>query len=236
MELTTREAAAKLGVTQARVRALIAARTLVARRVGNLWLVDADSVDRQAGLTSQGAQGRAMAARVAWAASDLCDGGDAVWLRTDERSRLRARLASVTNLDVVRKWLTSRASGSKRYRVSAEDMTQLLSQDGVVGTGVTAVDAYGLGLSTGGAGEAYVTADLAERLVEDYFLIESRAGNLRLRIVEGDLHLRTARTIDTHRVSTRLIVGVDLADETDSRTQSAGRRLLQDALAEMRDR
>lgn len=67
MELTTREAAARLGVSQARVRVLINSGGLTARRVGTLWLIDAASVEHQRGLTSAGATSRAMSPRVAWA-------------------------------------------------------------------------------------------------------------------------------------------------------------------------
>lgn len=234
MELTTREAAQRLGVNQSRVRALVAAGTLDARRVGPQWLIDADSVDRQATFTAAKATGRAMAPRVAWAAADLADGGDAPWLSAAERSRLRKRLRSASSIDVLRRWLSSRSATVTRYRVGDRDLDALLDSDDVVRTGVSAAAAYRLGLGTGGAADAYVTTDVAARLIRDFFLIESRTGNLTLRVVEHNLHLLTARAVDDQRVSTRLIVAADLADDRDTRTKSAGRDRLAVVLDEQK--
>lgn len=234
MEVTTREAAERLRVNQSRVRALVAAGTLEARRVGSQWLIDADSVDRQAALTTAKATGRAMAKRVAWATGDLADGGEAAWLTAAERSRLRKRLREAASTEVLQKWLRSRSSQVTRYRVGEADLDELLRTDGVVATGVSAATDHGLGLGTGGDGDAYVDGDVLDRLVRDYFLIESRSGNLTLRLVEHNLHLLTARETDGLRVTTRLIVGVDLADDRDTRTRSAGRTLLDAVLNEQK--
>ena len=232
MELTTREAAQRLRVDQSRVRELVSTGGLRARRVGGQLLVDADCVDRQAALVSAGATGRPMAQRVAWAAADLADGGSAGWLTAAERYRLRKRLSSVSSLDIVRRWLTSRANRVSRYRVGVHDLDELLSGDGVVRTGVGAATTYRLGLGTAGSGDAYVTAEVAERLVEEFFLIASDSGNLTLRVVDHDLHLRTARSTVDGQVAARLLVGVDLADDLDVRTRTAGRNLISTVLAE----
>lgn len=231
-EMTTGEAAARLGVNQSRVRALVGSGVLAARRVGSQWLVDADSVDRQREMKQAHATGRAMAQRVAWAAGDLTDGGSAAWLSASDRSRLRRRLRDAASVDVLRRWLSSRASTVERYRVGERDLDAVLARSSVVSTGVSAATAYGLGLGTGSSGDAYVTADVAASLVRDVFLIESHTGNLKLRIVDHDLHLATARSINGRQVATRLFVGVDLADDKDTRTRRAGRALLRAVLAE----
>lgn len=233
MELTTREAAERLSVNQSRVRALVASGGLSARRVGDRWLVDPDSVDRQLALTSARATGRSMSQRIAWAAADLADGGDAAWLAANERSRLRQRLAAAaTSSEVMQRWLRTRADSVSRYRVGERDLDALLADDGVVRTGVSAAEAYRLGLGTAGTGAAYVTADVEQRLVDEFFLIPSQTGNLTLRIVAEGWHQRTARQFGGHRVATRLVVGVDLADDTDVRAQSAGRTLIRTVLDE----
>lgn len=234
MELTTREAAERLNVNQSRVRALVSSGTLDARRMGAQWLVDADSVDRQAALTTAKATSRAMAHRVAWACGDLADGGGAGWLSAGERSRLRKRLRGTASVEVVQKWLSSRSTGTLRFRVGEADLAELVGEEGVVGTGVSSAAAYGLGIGTGGGGDAYVTREVADRLRRDYFLIESASGNLVLRITDGDLHLATARTVDGRRTAPRLIVGVDLADDRDPRTRAAGRALVATVLAEQK--
>ncbi|NLG20874.1 MAG: excisionase family DNA-binding protein [Actinomycetales bacterium] len=236
MEVTTREAASVLGVTQGRVRALIAAGTLRARRVGTQWLIDADSVDHQAALSAARATGRTMATRVAWAVGDLLDGGSAAWLSSAERSRLRKRIGTARRSEVLQRWLASRASRVLRFHVGESDLEALLSDEAVVRTGVSAALAHGVGLSSGGDGAAYVTREAADRLASQFFLIEARSGNLTLRLVDHDLHLRSARTVDNHRVAPRVIVGVDLADDSDVRTSGAGRELLESALAEHQGR
>lgn len=175
-----------------------------------------------------------MASRVAWAAGHLSDGGKAEWLRAQERSRLRRRLSDATSVEVAQRWLKSRSIRTVRYQVGASDVEALLAVDGVVRTGVSAAAAYDLGLGAGGDGDAYVTAELADRLVRDYFLIEASTGNLTLRLVDHDLHLASGRTIDWQCVSPRLVIGVDLADDYDTRTKRAGRRLLTTVLAEQR--
>lgn len=236
MELTTREAAERLGVNQSRVRALVAAGTLDARRVGTQWHIDAASVDRQAAFGRAAVVSRPMTARVAWAAAALADGQDVGWLAASERSRLRKRLAGAGRVELLQRWLTTRSTETLRFRVTEADLAALLDADGVVRTGVSAVNAYGLGLGTGGSGDAYVTREIADRLVRDYFLIEGRSGNLTLRIVDHDFHLQTARVINGDRAAPRLIVGVDLADGLDTRTRSVGRSFVSRVLDENQDR
>ncbi|PRY57992.1 excisionase family DNA binding protein [Knoellia remsis] len=230
MEITTREAAERLDVNHARVRALVASGILTARLVGRQWLVDTDSVDRQAEMKTAQATGRPMAQRVAWAAGVLADGGRADWLTASEAYRLRRRLGSRARAEVVQRWLRSRSGDIRSFRVGQSDLTKLLAVDGVVATGVSAAVAYGLGLGTGGTGDAYVTSSLVGQLTSDFYLVESRTGNLTLRVVDGDLHLRSARSVGGRTVAPRLIVGADLADDRDARTKSAGRELIQSVL------
>lgn len=234
VELTTREAAERLGVDQSRVRALVVSGALRGRRVGPVWLIDEDSVDRQQGFVAAGATGRSMAARIAWAAGDLVDDGDAAWLRISERSRLRRRLREATSVDVVRRWLSSRSARSVRYRVGERDLDEVLGAEGVVRTGVSAAAVYGLGLGAGGSADAYVSADVAKRLGQDFYLIESQTGNLALRVVGDDLHVAASRVIGGRRVAPRLVVGVDLADDLDARTRAAGCELLRALLNEQK--
>lgn len=232
MELTTREAAQRLRVNQSRVRALVAAGTLRSRRVGGQWLVDADSVDRQALFNEAAATSRAMSTRIAWGAGALADGHKAAWLTASERTRLRKRLRGAPNAETLQRWLSARSSEAVRYKVADSDLEALLNTEGVVRTGVSAADAYALGLGAGGSGDAYVSHRVADRLVRDFYLIEGGSGNLTLRIVDHDFHTTTARRLHGQTVTTRLMVGVDLADDNDTRTRSTGRALLARVLDE----
>ena len=232
MEVTTREAAQRLNVHRSRVRALIASGALRARRVGSQWLIDADSLDRQAALVGGNATGRSMSTRIAWATAALVDGLDDNLVAT-ERYRLRRRLADTQpTVEMVQRWLSRRADDATRYRIGERDIDAVLCEDGVVSTGVSASDAYGLGLGTGGSGDAYVTGEVQDRLVRGYALIPSSRGNLTLRVMNSAWHLDSATTADGRRVAPRLIVGADLADDTDVRTQTAGRQLILSALGE----
>lgn len=111
-----------------------------------------------------------------------------------------------------------------RYRLGSEDIAELLGADGVVATGVSAIEHFGLALGAGGSADAYVTADTRDRLVRDFYLIESEQGNLTLRIV-GDSVL-----CGTGTVVHRLIAGVDLSEDNDARSRAAGRELIDAAL------
>lgn len=232
MELTTLQAAARLGVSPARVRALINSGGLTARRVGTLWLIDSASIEHQRGLTSAGATSRAMSPRIAWAAADLADGGTAAWLSATERSRLRRRLTTTTDVDIVRRWMSRHASSIHRYKVGPKDLTALLTDRRIVRTGISAVESYRLGLGTGGAADVYVSSEDLDQLVRGYVLLSTGPGNLTVRVDDVGLYRAVTRTIDRRLVVPRLIAGADLADDTDARTRSTGRRLLAEVLTD----
>ncbi len=228
--VTTQQAAQRLGVHPSRVRALIAAGTLIAKRAGRQWLVDADSLDRHADLVAAGATGRSFAPRIAWAAAALCD-GLVDGLTAADRYRLRNRLAHAADRDgdtcaLVQRWLSRRANSVHRYRVGERDLAQLLAADGVLATGISAAADYSLGLATGGAADAYVNDRTRRELVDKFVLIDSVRGNLMLRVTEAAPFGNAA--------TPRLIAGADLADDTDARTRAAGCALINDALRAMR--
>jgi len=233
MEVPTAEAARALGVTQARVRALIAAGDLDARRVAGVWLVEGDSIDRQAAIASGSRGGRGLAQRIAWAAGDLLDHGDASWLSPKDRWRLRARLLhELDGVDTARRWLRNRHTQVSTWRAGARAIERLLTVDGVIATGVSAAVPLRLGLGTGGAADIYVHADLLDQLARDHFLIQSAAGNLTVRTTQEDYSHRTGRrTGDGTVVAPRLLVAADLLDDTDARTRQTGLDLLTDVLA-----
>jgi excisionase family DNA binding protein len=224
-ELSVSDAARRLSVHPSRVRSLIASGQLPARRIGVQWVLDeADLEDREA-FVAAGATGRAMSPRIAWAAAALLDGADADWLSTSERSRLRARLRThdADDWQTFRRWLSSRQTAVTRFRVGEADVEALLAREEVVAAGVSAARGYRLGLGTSGEAAAYVSASVLAELVEAFFLIESPVGNLTLRTVEGNWHVRTARG---RRGAAGLAVAVDLLDAGDARSRSAGRELL----------
>lgn len=226
--MTVREAAERLAVNESRVRALVSKGSLTGRRVGNQWLIDAADLDRRADLVRAGATSRSMSLRTAWAAAALADGNQTNWLASSERARLLARLARATKHQTFQRWLASRATRVQHYRCAVQDLDELLAQDGVVATGVSAATAYRLGLSTAGSADAYVDQAVADQLVDEFFLIsagKTGRSNLTLRIVDGDWHLRAATTVGNRRVAPRLIAAIDLLGSHDARSASAGEEL-----------
>jgi excisionase family DNA binding protein len=234
MDLTTREASSRLGVNVSRVRALIASGGLRARRVGNQWLIDADSVSAQQRLIEGRATGRALSQRTAWATAALIDGHKPEWVSASERARIRRRVLRVASPEVLQRWLTRRADQVHTYRGDVEGMTGLLATPGVVVTGVSATAAYGIGLTVIGHGDAYVSRPVRDMLVRSHSLIETSQGHVTLRVVDHDWHLRTAREDQGHTVAARLAVGVDLADDADVRTRQLGLWFIAAVLEDLR--
>lgn len=128
--------------------------------------------------------------------------------------------------------MSRRATSIHRYKVGPKDLTTLLGDSRIVRTGISAVESYRLGLGTGGDADIYVSSEDLGQLVRGYVLLPSSRGNLTVRVDDGDLYRAAARTIDGRLVVPRPIAGADLADDTDARTRSAGRRLLAQVLEE----
>ena len=106
----------------------------------------------------------------------------------------------------------------------------LLAEDGVVATGVSAAAGYCLGLGTSGQADAYVTEELAVRLIDTFFLIPSDRGALTLRVVDGGWHLTTAVQHAGRVLAPKLMVAIDLVDLGDARAVATGAALLAELL------
>lgn len=116
MDLSVREAAERLGVDDSRVRQLIAADLLGARRLGRAWLVSADDVNRLA--RHRSSPGRPLAPARAWALLDLLDGGSAAWLSPVARSQVRKLLRQLAGADADR-WRSALRARSEVHPVNA---------------------------------------------------------------------------------------------------------------------
>jgi excisionase family DNA binding protein len=82
MEVGVKEVATQLGVTEARVRQLIAAGDMPARQVSGRWLVPEGAVPRSLRVS------RPMSERMAWAFIDLLSGRPVTGVVPTERYRL----------------------------------------------------------------------------------------------------------------------------------------------------
>lgn len=227
------QAADRLDRHQSRIRQLVVSGRLAGRRVGSLWLVDDRSVARRLEM-ADAARGRPLSTRIAWSAAALLDGQPTPWLATSERSRLRTRLnrPDVTDTRIYRWWMQSRGRAT-RFRMADSDLAELCATPDLAVGGVRAASGYGVSLGYGDEAEVYVDASTAQRLVDEFFLIESALGNLTMRVVDAPdpWHLRTARARDGALVVPRLIAAVDLLDSDDTRSRNAGAQLLKATLS-----
>jgi excisionase family DNA binding protein len=88
VEISVADAAARLSVSEPRVRQLLSSGDMAGRRLGRSWLVSDESV---AQLQQQGRpSGRPLGPRRAWGLLDLLADGQAAWLTPSARSQLKA--------------------------------------------------------------------------------------------------------------------------------------------------
>jgi excisionase family DNA binding protein len=210
-------AARALGVSQRRVRQLLAAGDLPGARVGRDWIVDRDELDRWRSRRRH--VGRPWKPASAWAVLALANGEEPA-LSPVERSRARGRLAEHGLVGLAGR--LSARSDARRYYGHPAALEPLTLEPGVVRGGVSAAAEYGAGVIGGELVEVYVAASRVAALVEKYALDGSaERPNLLLRVV-GDAVWPFAAGV---HVAPRPIVAVDLMDADDERARRAGRRL-----------
>ncbi len=228
---TVAEAARHLGVSDRRVRALIASGALAATRVGRTYLLSERDVDSFR-LRSRPAHVRAMSPRVAWAAAAMADGTSPVWLRSDERSRLRSRLAAAPDADVWQAWVSRRAAGRLVLRGSAAQVAAVLADASTVRTGGSATNVASDRLVGPVAAEVWVASlDDAERLRRSLALLRTSAGNIVI-------HVPPAAAVPLLGAdgenAFRLVVASDLLADDDPRASAAGAALLDQVVADVK--
>ena len=229
MSLSVADAAIELGVSATRVRALIAAGALAARKVSGVYVIDDQVLDELA-QRERVAHVRAFSPRLAWASAALADGTRPSWLRHDELSRLRSRMDRVDQS--VGAWqarLAARATASARYRIGEALLEPALADERTVRSGES---------STGLTTDPFVATtqsiwvcgrdDLAS-VRQHYGLLPSDTGNLTVRTVEV-AGLSSLGTGDGNAF--RLIVAADLLESGDARSRYAGTELLAAVLGE----
>lgn len=152
MDVSVTEVARRLDVSPRRVRGMISAGALSARKVSSRWLIDEASLHRSAKVA------RPMSPRVAWAFITLISGGEPATVSQPEQSRLRAKhrqlLAAGDDAPLLlRSWLPERAL---LFKLSAapEDVPDLLADVRLVPSGISDPRS---GTSAAAQAEGYVT-------------------------------------------------------------------------------
>lgn len=193
--LTVREAAAQLGVSGQRVRQLIGAGSLPARRSSAGWLIRADDIaDR-----NRRARGRPASPRTAWAV--LCLLSSALEPEAAEAppsavpdSRLRYHAGQVLKAmpdpaDDPRRWRALLASRGRAERMWAHPglVSRLVEDPQVSEGGDRAAVRIGEGLSQAAVRDVYVAESNAERIVESYRLRPDAEGQIMLHVVPSSV-------------------------------------------------
>ena len=234
-DVTVAEAATELGVSQRHITRLAQSGELeVVRKVGGALLIDSASVHRWAQMRRR--QGRPWSEPVAWGALALLSGHTAHWLTSAQRTRLTHRLRRSTPEDVA--FFARRRAVPLRMR--AWDATDHRIGHRIVNTGVGALDtmdaatASRFGLTTNGTTrtEGYITVTALDAIIDDLGLTEDREGDVTLRVVSEDNPLFQ----DTPHTLTPPIaaIAVDLMDSLDTRERSAGTKVLQELIDNLR--
>jgi excisionase family DNA binding protein len=175
-DVSVKEAASWLGVSERRVQALIEAERLSARRVGRSWLVPIAELPRVR------YRSRPLSPRMARALLDSLSGVPAT-VSASERGRLRGRLHALLQEDdpasLLRSWLAAAAPPIRRFLVAPADLPDLSDDLRVVPGGSS--DSRS-GIAVVGEFEGWVAADNLEDLQREFLLIESSRPNVLLHV------------------------------------------------------
>ncbi len=216
--LSVAQVATRLAIAQNTVRSLIAAGELPAERVGRMWMIPIEAVDRR---RSQGSRdGRRFSASNAWAILYMAAGMPVPWIDRHTRWRLREYLAT-HRLPEMRPRLVNRGQ-PRSFRAHSGVIETVRNDPVLMLTGPAAASELRLGLVGGTGGlEAYVAvADLAP-LASRHHLRPSTTPNVTLRVVSPvNLPWPPAR------VAPISAVALDLLDHPEPRAQQVGERVL----------
>lgn len=207
-----KDVAAQLGVTERRVRQLIDAGALPARRVAGRLLVDEGSIPRSRPTT------RPMSRRIAWAFISLLSNEPVSGISEREVARLRekhrALLASPQPAALLRSWLRSRAQ-LLRLAVSPSEVGEVLDDPRLVPSGISDARSE---MSAGREVEGYVQSGDIDQLMADHLLAAAGPTNVWLQVADRSLP----------RPAPIGLVIADLADHDRAREDTRIRELLEE--------
>ena len=211
------EAAAELGVSDRRVRQMLADGVLAGQRVGRAWVIDLNDLRQVEHCRPD--VGRPWSAASAWAVLALADRDDPN-MSPVERSRARKRLA--LGLDGIAGRLSARAE-LRHFYAHPSVLDRLAEAPGVVRGGISAAAEHGADLVAVDGFEGYVCAGDLDQLAANYGLDGKAARpNVALRIVDDSVW-----PFEPGQVAAgRAVVAADLLESDDPRSRRAGSDLL----------
>ena len=220
--ISASDAAELLGVSPARVRALVSAGQLPALKISNRWLLDRAAVERRQ--REDRSRGRPFAPRNAWALLLYASGEPPRDLDPSVRSRLK-RAFEQEGLKRLQRRLGSRAQ-THFYRSHPGEIPYLLEDPSLIPSGISAAGGQEIGLVSGREADGYLSADDLDAFVRAHRLAPAARGdaNVRLRVVPSEAWgLLSGRPF-----APRAAVALDLAAEPDHRSSQAGLQVLRE--------
>lgn len=217
--LTTAQAAKLLGVSQARVRALVASGDLRATKAGHDWSVLRSDVEARADRDARG--GRPLSPASAWGLFELADGRVPGWLDRQQRWRISKFIPRLRSGDLSGRLV--RRAERRSFHVHPGVMERLRADSALMLTGTSASGPLRLGL-TGGPDsvEAYVSEHALQDVVRRYYLEPADDdANVLLRVFP-DL----GSSWPSREVAPSAAVALDLLEHPDPRARQVGRDLL----------
>ncbi len=219
--IPVREAAARMDLSEQRVRAMAKAGRILAVKVGRDWLVDPAGIPAERALA-----GRPLGADSAWALLALLAGDRPDWVEPSTGSRMRRLLRQAPKRVARLIHHSQPRSRILRWRVLPSDLPKIAAQSGLVRSGLSAdlpeLDVVDIRSSL----DVYATEKAVERLGSRYRPDRSPSEpNLLLRVPSRDWILH--RGADHVPAS---VVAADLLPSEDPRVRRAAQRLLADLI------
>ena len=218
-----RDAAARLGVSERRVRAMIDSGRLPAEKIAGVWWIQRSALAARA--RGEARSGRSLSAGNAWGALLLASGErDLPWLSRQARWRVSSALRDQGVAGLIGR-LGARGQ-ARTYSAHPGELRYLGERRELMLTGASAADAHRLGLHGGESLDAYVSSDALAHVVEEHALEEvplGDSGNVVLRAVPSALWERVGR-----RVAPLAAVLIDLAESDDPRSRRVGTQRLEE--------
>lgn len=210
------QAAARLGLSEQRVRALLSSGGLAGAKVAGRWFVDPISVERWQPRRNK--RGRPLSPPNAWALLFALSGRHLEWLAPWDRSRLAAKLRGNW-----RQWAPRAQNRARimRFRAHPGQLTRLQKNPQIVLSGVSAAREYGIDIVPRDELEGYVKEKSLRGLIQKYKLSPSARPNVVLHVVEGQW------PFDKDEVFAPIaVVALDLCESEDPRSRRAGKKVL----------
>lgn len=210
------EAAAELGISPQRIRALAQSGQIQADRVGGHWVIRDDSLSSP----RDRAPGRPLSAANAWALLALLEGESPGWVHPSVRSRLRKRLKDSDWLARALVRSEPRANVN-RWRLLPSDFSKIRASFPIVRSGLSAAGAALDLFSDEGPLDAYVSQRALAEIANQFKPLESsNEPNAFLRVPSHSWPLEHEGQVPI------AVAAADLLSDEDPRVSRAARNVL----------